>query len=467
MTRSLALPDGAFRALARELAEFASDYLEQLPQLPSYPPEVTGEKTEGLFSCDVPVNGMGAAAFSDLSAIFENSRPASPRFFGYVFGSGEPIGMLGTFAATVLHQNATAWRSGPAAITIERTVVRWLADAIGCPGFTGSLTSGGSMANLMGLCMAREAKATSNQSGFQGGVFYCSTEAHMSLQKAAALLGFGRDGVRLIAVDEAFRMRSEDLRLAIADDLRNGRRPIAVIASAGTTATGSVDPMRAVAEICNEFGLWMHVDGSYGVLAALAIPEALDGIELADSLSLDPHKWLYQPAGCGCLLYRDAADARRAFAHSAEYARALTDDPIEGFAFFEESMELSRPFRALSLWMSLRYHGLHAFKESIREDLRLARLLADAIDAEPRLERLSPVALSAVCFRYAAGSGDANELNRAILDRLTRRGRVYLSNAVIRGNFALRACVVNHRTSEDDVKTIVTEVLAAADEISA
>jgi len=286
----------------------------------------------------------------------------------------------------------------------------------------------------------------------------------MSIPKAAALLGLGHDAVRLIAVDDAFRMRTGDLRREIMRDLDCGRLPIAVVSSAGTTATGSIDPVTAIADVCREFGLWLHVDGAYGAFASLVIPDAFRGIERADSLSLDPHKWLYQPTGCGCLLYRNPSAARQAFAHSGEYARALSDDPIEGFAFFEESIELSRPFRALTLWLSLRFHGLAAFRESIREDLRLAQVLADLIDAEPMLERLAPVALSAVTFRYV-GREDADAFNRSILDRVVRRGRVYISNAQIHGHFALRACIVNHRSTEDDVRCIVSEVLAAAEEL--
>ena len=463
--RPLTLSSDAFRALAHQLSNFAADYLQALPHLPSYPQEISGRKTEELFGGDVPWKGTGVDAFKALPEVFEASRPALPRFFGYVFGSGEPIGSLGSFAASVLHQNAAAWRSAPAAVTIERAVVRWLASLIGCEGFNGSLTLGGSSANLMGLCMAREAKAPANQTAVQGGVIYCSTEAHMSIPKAAALLGLGHNAVRLIAVDDAFRMRTNDLRQEIIRDLQNGTVPIAVVASAGTTATGSIDPMPAIADICHEFGLWLHVDGAYGALASLAIPDAFRGMERADSVSLDPHKWLYQPTGCGCLLYRNSSDARKAFGHSGEYARALSDDPIEGFAFFEESMELSRPFRALALWISLRFHGVEAFRESIREDLRLAGLLTGLIDAEPRLERLAPVALSAVNFRYV-GCEDANGFNRSILSRVIQRGRVYISNAEVRGNFALRACIVNHRSTEDDVRCIVNEVLAAAEDLN-
>lgn len=464
--RSLNVTDQEFRALAHKLADFSAEYLAKLPELPSYPPGVSGRETQELFTGEIPWEGEGAAAFDCLEDIYRLARPASPRFFGYVYGSGEPIGALGEFATAVLHQNGTAWRSAPAGVTIERTVVGWLASAVGCPGFSGSLTLGGSSANLMGLCMAREAKAPANQGGVRGGVIYCSMEAHMSIAKAAALLGLGYDAVRRIEVDEGFRMRTDLLRDAIEADRGAGRVPVAVVASAGTTATGSIDPLNDVADICEEFGLWMHVDGAYGALAALAIPEAFRGMERADSLSLDPHKWLYQPAGCGCLLYRDAAAARRAFSHSGDYARSLTNDPIEGFAFFEESIELSRPARAIKLWLSLRYFGMGAFQESIREDLRLAQVLADAVDAEPKLERLAPVPLSAVCFRYAAASGNLDALNEAILKNVIRRGRVYISNATVHGKFALRACVVNHRTTEDDVREVVNEVLLAGRELA-
>ena len=467
MQRSLALPSEDFRTLAHSLSDFAADYLERLPSMRSYPENVTGAAVERLFSGELPLDGLRNGAFDLLPQVFENSRPASPGFFGYVFGSGDPIGALGQFASAVLHQNATAWRSGPAANAIERTVIRWLAAAIGCPGFSGSLTVGGSSANLMALCMAREAKAPANDTGVQGGLIYCSAEAHMSISKAAALLGLGHDSVRFIPVDDAFRMRTDVLRESIRRDLAHGRKPVAVVASAGTTATGSIDPLRAVADICREFNLWLHIDGAYGALASLAIPEAFDGMSLADSISLDPHKWLYQPTGCGCLLYCDPAEARHAFSHSGDYARSLNTDPIEGFAFFEESIELSRPFRALGLWLSLRYFGLRAFQQSIRDDLRLAQVLAGSIDAEPKLERLAPVELSAVCFRYVAASGDLDALNRRILDRVIRRGRVYISNATVHGHFALRACIVNHRSTEDDVRAIVAEVVAAAAEVGA
>ena len=464
--RSLNLPDSAFRALAQRLADFSADYLERMPQLPTYPTGISGRETEALFSGDIPWEGRGAAAFDSLDEVFRLSRPASPRFFGYVFGSGDPIGVLGEFATAVLHQNAAAWRSAPAGVTIERIVVRWLASALGCDGFTGSLTLGGSSANLMGLCMAREAKVPANQGGARGGVIYCSTEAHMSIAKAAALLGLGYDAVRLIPVDKEFRMGMRDLRQAIRADLEAGRIPIAVVGSAGTTATGSIDPLDEIVAVCREFGLWMHVDGAYGALASLAIPEAFRGLEGADSVSLDPHKWLYQPTGCGCLLYREPEMARARFL-TRETTRVSCPMIRSKDSPFSRNRWNSRGRAALKLWLSLRYYGLHAFQQSIKEDLELAQMLVAAIDAEPALERLAPVPLSAVCFRYVGSSGDLDALNREILVRVIRRGRVYISNTIIDSKFALRACIVNHRTTGDDVKLIVSEVLAAAREAGA
>jgi aromatic-L-amino-acid/L-tryptophan decarboxylase len=243
-----------------------------------------------------------------------------------------------------------------------------------------------------------------------------------------------------------------------------------VVANGGTVNTGAVDPLAEIGRIAHERGAWFHVDGAYGALAAIAVPELFVGLREADSISLDPHKWLYQPADCGCLLFRDAGWARVAFSHSGDYARPLSEDPVEGFAFFEESMELSRRFRALKLWLSLRYHGLGAFREAIRRDLEHARLLRKLIEAEPRLELLAGGELSAVCFRYRHEGLKEEELNRVNAEILRRvdyeRGRVYISNASIRGKFALRACFVNHRTTEADVRSVVSEVLAAGAEVA-
>lgn len=463
----LHLSSDEFRSLADRVTTLAADFLAQLNDARSFPP-CSGRDVTARFDEPYPAAALQARALDALEDVIAMSRAPTPRFYGYVLGSGEPVAALADMLASVLNQNVTAWRSAPAAVTIERQVVQWLAAAMKCDGFTGSLCGGGSAANFMALAMAREAKLPANEAGARPGVIYASSEVHMSIPKAVALLGLGRANLRSIPVDEQFRMRAEGLRTAIAADLAAGRTPIAVVATAGTVATGSIDPISEIAAICREHDLWLHVDGAYGALAALAVPDRFSGLAAADSLSLDAHKWLYQPLDCGVLLFKNAAAARNAFSFTGAYARSLESDPVEGFAFFEESAELSRRFRALKLWLSLRYHGVEAFRAAIHSDLRHARQLVEAIHRTPELELLAPVALSAVCFRYRppeSGSADLDELNAAILRRVIGRGRVYLSNASIGGRFALRACFINHRTTAADVAEVVPEILGAARDV--
>jgi aromatic-L-amino-acid decarboxylase len=470
--KSLEISPDEFRHLAEKVTQLTADYLLELDSRPIFP-STSGEQSQRLFHTPLSEEGIGEEALTPLQQVITHSRAQNARFFGYVLGSGEPVAAVADLLASVLNQNVTAWRSGPAAVTIERTVVGWLAQAIGCPGFRGSLTGGGSSANLMALAMAREAKIHANETGLRSApqvVVYASEEVHMSIPKSIALLGIGRKNLKLIPTDHDFRLIPAELELAIEQDKKEGKIPIAVIASAGTVNTGAIDPLPEIAAIARRHSLWMHIDGAYGTLAAIASPGKFSSIELADSLSLDPHKWLYQPLDCGCLLYRDVNAAHAAFALTGEYAKTLTNDPVEGFAFFEESLELSRRFRALRLWISLRYHGLKAFRAAIQKDLDLAQRLASAIANQPKLELMAPVELSAICFRHVGVNplteDELNRQNADILKRVVQRGHVYLSNATLRGKFCLRACIVNHRTTEADVDSVIPEVLTAAKDLS-
>ena len=445
--------------LTEQAIALALSYWTSVEDLPAYP-TTSGEQTAKLFSRSWAEEGLGGKVLDDFKIIAEHARPSGGKFFGYVLGSGEPVGALGDLLATVLNQNVTAWRSAPAAVTIEQSVIGWLAEAVGCSAFRGTLCGGGSAANLMGLAMAREAKLPANEAGARPCTVYASEQVHMSIPKAIAMLGIGRANLRLIPVDDDLRMRTDALEAAIAADRRAGMTPIAIVATAGSVNIGAIDPLPEIAEIARREALWLHVDGAYGGLAAIAVPEKFRGLERADSISLDAHKWFYQPLECGCLLYRDPQFARDAFSHTEDYVRVMADDPTESFAFFEELMELSRRFRALKLWMSLQYHGKRAFREAISRDLAHAQLLAETIRSQAELELLAPVPLSAVCFRHRSKD------NASILKRVIARGRVYLSNATIHRQFALRACFVNHRTTEDDVRAIVSEVIAAADELN-
>lgn len=456
-----------FGALAKGVHSLAAEFLTGLGDRRTV--SATTATDTAVFDVPLAEEGVGEAVLRDLEAIAEHVRAPTGRRLPYVVGSGDPIGALGDFYASVLNQNVTAWRSAPAAVAIELTVLGWLAEAIGCTGFTGSFTSGGSLGNLMALAMARESRAPANENGVrQHGVIYAAEEVHLSIPKAVALLGLGRENLRLIQVDGNMRIDVPSLETAIARDREAGVPGIALVGSAGTIMSGAVDPLAELAEVARRHDLWFHVDGAYGAAAALAAPEKFVGISHADSISLDAHKWLYQPLDCSVLLYRDASIARRTFAYGAEYVKSTSDDPVEAFAFFDQTIELSRRFRALKLWLSLRYHGLAAFRAAIAENLAQARLLADLVDAEPSLELLAPVELSAVCFRWADGEADRlDERNEAILRDVNQTGRVWLSNASIRGTVGLRACITNHRTTEQDLHTLVADVLAAADRVAA
>jgi glutamate/tyrosine decarboxylase-like PLP-dependent enzyme len=279
--RPLELSDREFRRLADEVVNLSAEYFATLDERSTFP-ATSGEESVRLFALPLPEHGLGAEALTALREVMEHGRVQNGRFFGYVQGPGEPVAALGDLFASVLNQNMTAWRSSPSGITIERTVVRWLAEAVGCKGFYATLTGGGSPANLMGLAMAREAKTPANERGLWGasaGVIYASEQVHMAVPKAVAMLGIGRDHLRYIACDDAYRMIPAELERAVREDEANGRTPIAVVASAGTVNTGAIDPLREIAAIARAHQVWLHVDGPYGALAAIVAPEKFDGIE--------------------------------------------------------------------------------------------------------------------------------------------------------------------------------------------
>ena len=460
-----------FCELVERVSRIAGDYLKDLSER-AIPAKGTGAEIEQKFRHTPPEKGDPEEALRGLRDTALYSRAQNGRFFGYVLGSGEPAAAIADLLCSVLNQNVTAWRSSPAAVTIEKEVVGWIAQAIGCDQFAGILTGGGSSANLMGLAMAREAKLAANECGVRATAphaVYASTEAHMSISKAVGLLGIGRENLKLVRVDERFRMIPDALEERMRRDKELGIVPLAVVTTAGTVNTGALDPLPEIAQVAANHRAWLHVDGSYGALAAIALPGKFAGLAKADSLALDPHKWLYQPLDCGCLLHRDPQAARAAFAHSGDYVRPFGQDPIESHVYFEESIELSRRFRALKLWFSLRYHGLESFRESIKKDLQHAQRLGSLIEKTSELELMAPIELTAVCFRYVGDrnstSPELDQINFDILRRMNERGRVYLSNATLHSKFCLRACIVNHRTTDSDIDEVVSEVLSAAREV--
>lgn len=492
---SLDISEAEMRELSSQLTQLVTEYFSEVSTLPVFPATSAG-KTIGKIGASLPFAGEPLEQLlEDCRTIIENSRHnGHPRFFGYVTSPATPPGAFADLLASTLNSNVTSWRSGPAATEIERTVVGWLASMIGYSGATheaheiqGLLTSGGSMANLTALLIAHRAKSGADvaSTGLWNScapmTIYASDQIHMSIPKAADILGLGRAQVRLVASDDRFRMNVASLRQTIAKDLANGMKPFCVVASAGTVNTGAVDPLAEIADVADEFGLWFHIDGAYGALAALDETKRplFRGLERADSISLDPHKWLYVPIDSGCLLFRDEARARAAFSFDgADYIKVHEQNTDEAFAFWNYGPELSRRFRALKIWLTLRYYGVRRVARSISEDNALAAYLGEQVQAATDFELLASPELSICCFRYvppslqarlrlrgedaAAIEAELDQLNTNIMNVVQRGGRAYLSSATIRGRFALRACITNFRTTRADIDQTLEIIRDAA-----
>lgn len=417
----------------------------------------------------------------ECRTIFDLSRHnGHPRFFGYVASPSTPIGVYADLVASALNANVTCWRSAPGGTEIEKVVVRWLGELIGYDKHAhGLLTSGGSMANLTALLIASRRKTGRDvaQRGLWNAgppmTVYASHEVHMSIPKAADILGFGRDHVRTVECDDRARMNVRALRDRIQNDLAEGLKPFCVVGNAGTVNTGAVDPLKDIAAIAREFDLWFHVDGAYGAPAALdqGRKHLFTGLDLADSVSLDPHKWLYVPVDAGCLLFRDETTAKAAFnTDEADYIKVHGLAGDEAFAFWDYGIELSRRFRALKVGLTLRYYGARRIAEAISGDIALAEYLAELIDESDDFELLAPVELSICCFRYVPqdieSDDELDRINEQILPIIQKGGQAYVSNAMVNGHFALRACITNFRTTQNDIERTVQVIREAAQKVT-
>jgi aromatic-L-amino-acid/L-tryptophan decarboxylase len=472
----LELSDAQRRALGEAALDWVLQYFAAASAPPLYPTvsaaELSAMAAEPMpwAPGDIPAV---LARFARLAALGRNN--GHPRMFGYVQSSGNFAGAVGDFLASALNQNVTSWRSAPSATTIELQVIEWLKALIGVVDQTaGMLVGGGSAANAAGLAAALRASTDVDISA--RGVtalpgpprIYASDRVHMSIPKGAAMTGLGRDAVRLIPTIDG-RMDVPALTRAIIEDRAAGCHQICVVANAGEVNTGAIDPLDDIAGVCAERRLWLHVDGAYGGFAA-AVPRmqrAFAGMQRADSISLDPHKWLFAPLDAGCLLVRDERHLRRAFSQRASYIDVVADRDMSEFAFWDVSPELSRRFRALKIWLALQVHGARAFVNTIDRNIELAEQLAGLLDASDDFERLAPVPLSIVCFRYLPahlrGREDAlNTFNRRLMIELQRGGESYLSNAMLGSTFALRACIVNHRTTVQDLDVLLRDIRGAA-----
>ncbi|TMB59655.1 MAG: aminotransferase class V-fold PLP-dependent enzyme [Chloroflexi bacterium] len=392
------------------------------------------------------------------------TRNEHPGYFAYIPGSGTWPSALGDLIASGLNMDVGSWSLSAGPSELELVVLDWFKQWIGYPSHAaGVLTSGGSAANMTALACAREAVVGAMSDRL---VVYCADHAHSSVARAARILGFRPDQLRVLPVDERYRMRPDALVHAMDADIRAGREPLFVAAVAGSTSTGAVDPLREIAAICKERGVWLHVDGAYGAFAVLSERgrATLRGLELADSITLDPHKWLYQPFECGCLLVRQGHQLLNAFEIVPDYLRdAKTGVPRE-VNFADYGMQLSRTSHAIKVWLSVQYFGLAAFREAIDRCIDLAQHAEERIRRSDRLELVSPAALGIVCFRRRTdGSEDEAERTNAHLIRALSRGSIgFVSSTRLRGRFAVRLCVLNHTSRREDVDAVIDHFERAA-----
>jgi aromatic-L-amino-acid decarboxylase len=466
------------RRVGYRVVDMIAEHLTTLPEKPAFRPFPVGLAAKYLDS-KPPEEGQEADAILDAFAGDIEPYPfgnGHPRFYGWV---NSPPAVMGIFAdALAAAMNPSCAGGNHAAVYVEREVINWFKQIVGFPAEgMGLLVSGGSMAALTALAVARHVQCGYDvrTQGLQGSSarlkFYRTGEGHGCHQKAIELMGIGSEHLRNVEQDHSLRMIPSALDAAIGEDRKRGDIPIAVIANAGAVNSGAIDPLDRIADVCAQHKVWLHVDGAYGAPAILTgrYAKELSALARADSLALDPHKWLYVPVEAGLVLVRDARHMRAAFSLVPPYLQ--TDGKPEGVGglpwFSEYGFQQTRGFRALKVWMTLRYHGLSGYRSSIERDILLAEQLASLLRSREDIEILEPQSLSIVCFRYAPPKfrKDAqmlDSLNKAILERVQLGGKAFLSSTVLDGRFWLRACIINPRTCEEDLEELVRDLAIGA-----
>jgi len=478
---SLEMDQEEFRKIGYQLIDAISNFMDTIAQKPVTPNESPSELQRLLGDLSLPENGAPAAALlSKTTNLICNHSLLNghPKFLGYITSSAAPIGALADLLAASVNPNVGAHILSPIATEIEKQTIRWLSEFIGVSSdYGGILVSGGNMANFTAFLAARTAKAPKSikedgiQNTAQKLTVYCSKTTHTWIEKAAILFGIGTKSIRWIQTDASNKMDTTVLEATIKKDIENKCTPVMVVGTAGDVSTGAIDNLKAISVICKSYDLWFHIDGAYGVPAAI-IPKfnhLFDGLKEADSIALDPHKWLYSPLEVGCTLVKNPQHLIDTYSSHPEYYNFSTNEDDIAQNFYEYGLQNSRGFRALKVWLSLQQIGRSGYEKLIGEDIELSEMLFQLVEKHSELEAVSQN-LSITTFRYvpvayAKNNTYLNTLNEELLNILQTGGEVFLSNAIVIEHYCLRACVVNFRTSKKDIEEIVEIVLAAGEKV--
>jgi aromatic-L-amino-acid decarboxylase len=462
---------GEFRRTGHDIIDRLADYLDTIEERPLFP-DISPARLEQLFAEPLPREGMAAAdVMAELDAkLFPYcTHVGHPGYFGLITPSPNPVGILGDLIASALNQNPGAWTIGPSAVAMERQTVRWLTDLVGWDERAGgNLTSGGMMANFIGVKLARDAVSgdAAQLRGVKGEwAAYTSEERHVSVDKSVDAVGLGRNALRVLPTDDRFRIRMDALEAAIAADQRNGVRPLCIIAMAGTTNNGAVDDLRALRRIADREGMWLHADAAYGggMLLSHASRGTLDGIDLADSITIDPHKWFYAPLDAGAILVKEAARLTASFGLAPPYLVDRKDDAGERYNYYVHGFEQSRRFRSLKVWMSFKRYGTAEIGRWIDRNVEQARHLYERVIAGDDFVAACPPVMSALCIRWRAPDLEermAGPLHVDVARRIEESGRFWMSTTFLDGRTWFRINPVNFRTRTEHIDQLL-ELLRA------
>lgn len=488
-TVDLDLSPQEFRNLGYRVIDMIADYYSEIRNAPVFPPHTSAE-VEKVFDEPLPEKGQDPGEILNewQSKVLPNTTHiGSPRYFGFVNGSGTMISSLAEALAASVNMNVGAWKPAPAATEIERRVLAWLAELIGyTPSCGGLLTSGGTMANFTAIetALRNIAPYDTTSDGLQSEespgkftIYMSDHEGHVSISRVADLLNLGRNAVRLVASKDDFTMDVENLECMLDEDIKKGYVPFCVVAQVGSINVGIVDPLEDIARICQERSIWFHADGACGAFGAM-LPdkkELFEGLEKADSITLDPHKWLYIPYECGCVLVRDPEKLRRAFSMSAPYLRGTLPSEYTGLDYFEYGPQMSRGFRALKVWMSLKFYGVEGYRKLLSQNVKCAEHLDKLVRESHDFERLHAPKLFIYCFRYApeelrkkitestTAAQETNayldQLNQQIADEIQLSGIAFIMTSKVNNRVVLRLSISSHRTTLDDIDLVFAKIM--------